>query len=87
MFMSIVLKFKYLGGIITPDLRHDAEVRRRVGLAGFAFNLLKDILARRDVRLDVRAERSNSGPLSYPPACSSCIYACGLRGPPRLTHG
>ena len=47
-------EFKYLGQCITNDGRCEKEIRRRIAIAKATFNNMKDVLASRKIRLDVR---------------------------------
>lgn len=54
-FYHFCKRFKYLGSIITPDLKADADVKTRIRCASHAFNLMRNVLRARKVKMSVKA--------------------------------
>ena len=53
-FYHFCKRFKYLGSIITPDLKADADVKTRIKCASHAFNLMRNVLRARTVKMSVK---------------------------------
>ena len=58
--IEIVRKFVYLGSELKADGGADTEIKRRIALAGTAFNKLQKIFKRHDIRLNVKLRIFNS---------------------------
>ena len=55
-YITYTDKFKYLGSIVTPDLKSDTDVHARIRLAGYAFHRLRPLLRNNLVRRNTKVK-------------------------------
>ena len=55
-FYTFCKRFKYLGSIITYDLRADDDVKTRIRCAAYSFKLMRNVLTSKWVKFSVKAQ-------------------------------